>query len=96
MGKHILTKEDSIKGGKTSKRPSFDASLRELISEYLEDKDPTEGNRKAAMVRAAFDQFLQGNYKPLSYLIDRGWGTSKQTVLNTFKEESPLKIKFED
>ena len=77
--KYHITKENAAeigrKGGSVCKGP-LDDQCRAYLDQYLAQhiKEGDERPRLWIMIEAAFKAWLQGNYGPMKFLVERGYG----------------------
>ena len=92
MPKHILTKEDSIKGGKVSKRRPLDKMWKDKLEAYIESKDTTllDGLFKVMLSKAG-----EGNIQAIKEILDRSYGRAIQPIQHTGDSEQPVIIRTE-
>lgn len=67
------------KGGQVCS-PTLDEACRGYLDQYLSQKisEGDERPRLWIMIEAAFKEWLNGNYRPMAFLVERGYGKSPE------------------
>jgi hypothetical protein len=89
---HKLTKADSIKGGKNSKRKPLDELWRAKLEEYDEEKD---GSILDGLFDTLATEGKAGNIQAIKEALDRAYGKSNQKLQLSGDEDKPVIIRTE-